>query len=85
MALATRFEDLQVWQAARRLTAQVYALAVTDPLRRNFGLVDQMRRAAMSSMNNIAEGFDSASRSSSRAPPLCSVQRRRFRAVSTFA
>jgi four helix bundle protein len=62
VGLATRFEDLQAWQAARRLTQQVYEVVQSPKLRRDFGLADQMRRAAVSAMNNVAEGFDSASR-----------------------
>jgi four helix bundle protein len=62
VALAERFEDLRAWQAARALTIEVYSLARTEGFGRDFGLVDQIRRAAVSTMNNIAEGFDSASR-----------------------
>ena len=62
MALAERFEELRAWQAARALTLDVYALARGDQFRHDFGLGDQIRRAAVSTMNNIAEGFDSASR-----------------------
>ena len=53
-----RFEDLVVWQKARELANAVYALCETDPLSRDFGLRDQLRRAAVSVMSNIAEGFE---------------------------
>jgi four helix bundle protein len=62
MALARRFEDLAVWIEARALTNEVYALASDDPFKRDWGLGDQIRRAAISTMNNVAEGFDSGSR-----------------------
>ena len=62
MALARRFEDLRAWQAARDLTSGVYALARRREFARDFALTDQIRRAAISTMNNIAEGFDSGSR-----------------------
>ncbi len=53
-----RFEDLVVWQKARELTAAVYAVAVSRSFSRDFGLRDQMRRAAVSVMSNIAEGYE---------------------------
>jgi len=53
------FEDLDAWKAARDLTNEVYALCRHDPLNRDFGLTDQLRRAAVSAMNNIAEGWES--------------------------
>jgi len=51
----TQFEDLVIWQKARELCAQVYA--ITKDIR-DFGFNDQIQRAAVSIMNNIAEGFD---------------------------
>jgi four helix bundle protein len=62
MALARRFEDLAVWNEARALTREVYALVASGPLQRDWGLTDQVRRSAISTMNNVAEGFDSGSR-----------------------
>jgi len=56
-----RFEDIQAWKAARVVGSQVYELSRTSELRRDFGLRDQMQRAAVSIMANIAEGFDSRS------------------------
>ena len=52
------FEDLEIWQIARRLTQEIYALAQTSKLARDYGLRDQMQRAAVSVMSNIAEGFE---------------------------
>ena len=54
-----RFEDIVAWQKARELTAQVYRLSQQqERLRKDFGLRDQMLRAAISMMANIAEGFE---------------------------
>jgi four helix bundle protein len=58
MALIKQFEDIIGWQEARKLTRQVYKLTATGPISKDFGLRDQLRRAAVSSMTNIAEGFD---------------------------
>jgi four helix bundle protein len=52
------FEDLEAWQAARELTNEAYRLGRREPLSRDFGLCDQFRRAALSVMNNIAEGWE---------------------------
>ena len=54
-----RFEELRAWQKARRLTAMVYRRSATGPLARDWALRDQMRRAAVSILSNIAEGFES--------------------------
>lgn len=53
------FEDLTAWQTARELTNTAYTLCRREPLARDFGLTDQLRRAAVSVMNNIAEGWES--------------------------
>lgn len=57
-----RFEDLIAWQKARQLTADNYRITVNGPFARDFGLRDQIQRAAVSVMSNIAEGFDRGSR-----------------------
>lgn len=57
----TRFEDIEGWQAARDLTNAVYSVALTGAFAKDFGLRDQITRAAGSSMHNIAEGFDAGS------------------------
>ncbi len=54
-----RFEDIQAWQTARELTRRVYTLSNQDRFSRDRGLSDQIRRAAVSIMSNIAEGFES--------------------------
>ena len=58
----TRFEDLEAWKAARVLAKTVYELSRKGEFAKDFGLRDQIRRAAGSVMNNIAEGFDSGTR-----------------------
>jgi four helix bundle protein len=67
MALVRRFEDLEAWQAARRLTAQAFVLTQrSTKLGTDRSLSDQLRRAAVSTMSNIAEGIDSGSRTEFR-------------------
>lgn len=56
-----RFEDIEAWKAARKLTTEVYKLSKEGPLAKDFGLKDQIQRAAASVMANIAEGFDGGS------------------------
>jgi four helix bundle protein len=55
MPFAERFEDLEIWQEARRLNLLVYRALekCTD-----YSFRDQMRRASLSVMNNISEGFE---------------------------
>ncbi len=59
MATITRFEEIEAWQTARELTKLIYALSNSGSLAHDFGLRDQMRRAAVSILSNIAEGFES--------------------------
>jgi len=49
-------EKLETWQLAKALAKQVYTLTSAFPKEERFGLVDQMRRAAVSVMSNLAEG-----------------------------
>lgn len=53
-----QFEDLKAWQKARELTNDVYQICRMSPLKNDFGLRDQLQRAAVSAMTNLAEGFD---------------------------
>ena len=53
------FEKSEAWQSARVLTNQVYSFGRRAPLVKDFGLRDQIQRAAVSVMNNIAEGWES--------------------------
>ena len=53
-----QFEDLEVWKDARQLTQRIYHITQTDKFSRDFALRDQIRRATVSIMSNIAEGFE---------------------------
>jgi four helix bundle protein len=53
-----RFEDLIAWQKARLLTKAIYAVTRKGLFARDYGLRDQIRRAAVSIMSNVAEGFE---------------------------
>ena len=53
------FENSEAWKSARALTNHVYSLCRREPLSKDFGLRDQLQRAAVSVMNNIAEGWES--------------------------
>jgi four helix bundle protein len=52
------FEDLNAWKKARSLTNQIYDLTIKGDFSRDFGLKDQIRRAAVSIGSNIAEGYE---------------------------
>ncbi len=56
------FEDLLVWQKGMAIVRQIYDITRDATLSRDFGLRDQLRRAALSIPTNIAEGFERASR-----------------------
>ncbi len=56
------FEDLRVWQKGIELVKQVYFLTAAGKLSKDFGLRDQLQRAAVSVPTNIAEGFERSSR-----------------------
>ena len=58
----SRFEDLIAWQKARAFCANVHRLTAAGRLEKNYGFRDQIQRAAVSIMSNLAEGFDRASR-----------------------
>ena len=62
MATVKKFEELEVWQKARIVAKKIYDLTSKEPLSKDFRLKDQMRGSAGSIMDNIAEGFDRASR-----------------------
>jgi len=53
------FESSDAWKSARVLTNEVYAFCRREPLAKDFGLRDQLQRAALSVMNNVAEGWES--------------------------
>ncbi|MBN2542528.1 four helix bundle protein [bacterium] len=54
---AKSFKDLNVWQKSHRLVIDVYTTTMAFPASERFGLISQMRRAAVSIPANIAEGF----------------------------
>ncbi|MEW6173120.1 MAG: four helix bundle protein [Bacillota bacterium] len=56
-----RFEDIEAWRIARDLTQTIYQATGQQRFNRDYGLRDQIQRASVSIMANIAEGFDSKS------------------------
>ncbi len=58
MPVIKQFEDLEVWQKARELTRLVYRISSEGHFTKDFGLRDQIRRASVSIMSNISEGFE---------------------------
>lgn len=57
MGKIKRFEDIEAWKKARNLTNDIYGVTSKGDFARDFGLRDQIRRASVSVMLNIAEGF----------------------------
>jgi hypothetical protein len=71
------FEDLEIWKESRRLTRDVYDLSKAPKFFKDFGLGDQMRRAAVSIMSNIAKDSSVAAiKSSSNTSTLQGLVRR---------
>lgn len=62
MAMIQRFEDIQAWQEARQLVKMIYALTSKELFSKDYGMRDQIQRASVSTMANIAEGFDCESK-----------------------
>ena len=60
MPTIKRFEDLEVWQAARQAAVAIYKTSEAS-VTKDWPIKDQLRRAAVSVMANIAEGFDRGS------------------------
>ncbi len=58
MATFQKFEEIDAWQKARKLTNEIYQVSGVGRFARDFGLKDQLRRASVSIMSNIAEGYD---------------------------
>ena len=52
------FEDLEVWKSSRELTRKIYKVTGDGSFSKDFGLRDQIRRASVSVMSNIAEGYE---------------------------
>ena len=61
MGSIREFEDLLAWQKARELTKAIYTITGDGKFARDFGLRDQIQRASVSIMSNIAEGFERGS------------------------
>ena len=58
MVAIRRFEELIVWQKARNLAKEVHSSCAKGRVARDYALTDQMRRASVSIVSNIAEGFE---------------------------
>ncbi len=58
MSTFRRFEEIKARQAARLLTRSIYRVTDEQPIKKDFALRDQLRRASISIMSNIAEGFE---------------------------
>jgi len=58
MATFRKFEDIDAWQKARELVKEVYGATGRGSFSKDFALKDQIRRASISAMSNIAEGFE---------------------------
>jgi four helix bundle protein len=57
MPTFNRFEDILAWQKAREVTRRIYEITASDRFARDYGLRNQLQRASVSIMANIAEGF----------------------------
>jgi four helix bundle protein len=58
MAKINSFEEIQAWQKARELNKEIYKISNKGSFNKDFGLRDQIRRASISILSNIAEGFE---------------------------
>lgn len=58
MAAIEKFEDIESWKRAREVTRLIYEASSSERFSRDFALVNQMRRASVSILSNIAEGFE---------------------------
>jgi len=59
MPTITRFEEIEAWKTSRELTRMIYAFTEKGQFAKDFGLKNQIQRASVSVMSNIAEGFES--------------------------
>ena len=58
MAKIEKFQDLEAWKMARKITKEIYDISKQDKFSRDFALVNQIRRTSISILSNIAEGFE---------------------------
>jgi four helix bundle protein len=58
MAKIERFEDIEAWKSAREITGLIYQISLSGNFAKDFALVNQIRRASISIISNIAEGFE---------------------------
>ena len=58
MATITKFEDLEIWQEARKLTKEIYIISKETDLKTDFRFKEQIKASSGSVMDNIAEGFE---------------------------
>lgn len=58
MARIEKFEEIEAWKLARQSTRRIYEISSEGTFSRDFALVNQIRRASISVMSNIAEGFE---------------------------
>ncbi len=58
MATIKRFEDLEIWQEARRLSKEIIIISKETDLKTDFRLRDQVKASSGSVMDNVAEGFE---------------------------
>lgn len=58
MAKIEKFEDIESWKLAREITSLIYEASGREKFSRDFALVNQIRRASISVLSNIAEGFE---------------------------
>ncbi|MFC4230527.1 four helix bundle protein [Parasediminibacterium paludis] len=62
MATITKFEDLEIWKESRRLSYIIFTFSSNQWFSKDFRFRDQIKAAAGSVMDNIAEGFERSSR-----------------------
>ena len=58
MAKIEKFEDLEIWKLSNSIAVDIYLLCDVEPLKSDWGMKDQIRRAACSMSDNVAEGFE---------------------------
>lgn len=58
MSKIEKFEDIEAWKLAREITRAIYQASSTGEFSKDFALVNQIRRASVSILSNIAEGFE---------------------------